>query len=1047
MTDMVGIASNAVAAYQRALSTVSNNIANVSTEGYSRQTLALQANPVTKVGSLYMGTGVMVDRVQRQYDAFAEANLRNSNSDLASQEPMVSYANRVVDIMGGQTMGLTSALDQFFATARNLSADPASSVARSSFVRDAQGLASRLGELSGQLDLVQNETAQAVTSNVNQMNSIIKQLAEVNGQLTANRTANAQPSALLDQRDQLLKDLSGFAHVNTSFTENGTVQVSLGPTINKDVVVDGQKAYIIGADFNAASPEKASLVLDPYGKPSPLSGISSGSLAGLMTFREQVLGSTRTALDTLASTLVREINAVHQQGVDGYGNAAGALFTIDPAATSVAAGVKVAFDDPMRVAAAAQFRVTEGANNVGGADASISYVEPPPPPQPGVPSTDTPPPGPAPLNIALVNNDHPSAARAVIVSASVPVAGIATVANGMQDVSIFLDDVQPGQQLQVLTRDGRQLIGSSMAADTTLLGQLISTDNGFAAGAGYSDAYLNVSGTAAYKDMTVFYGAQAKVQQQPIYNSKDQIVGSKAFPALLQGSRLQAASTGVGTKALVLNGVALGALDDPDTGTTLQAGAVAAWINAKSSQTGVTATASNEIRLDEAQLKYGFPLIINGTSVDISTVTSMRSLANAINASSAAHVSARISPDGQQLVITNAAGYEGNDIAVAATSSASSSAANALGVTSGIFHGQVSLTQPLADFVTIPASKINYSKSLFVNGKSITTSASTNTTTINSDGSYTKTTGVSTTLNLANAINATSGTNVIARVGSNGDLILSNRVGFEGADLTISATLNPSSKEANALGLLGPLKATSNETSNTSPIQLGFGKDGTPADLAKLGFRTGAYVSGAVKDDLLVFVTGAGKASVSASYSGEPVNAKQALRAQPMTITFTSDTSYKITDNLTGTIVAKRTFDPTVLDPAITYQGLQLKMTSPPKSGDTFALDGNSDGTGNNDNMLAIAALEREAVIGSKTLTNAYIDHVNEMGNIARQATIAKTALTVVHDQAVATHDQITGVSLDQEAADLIRYQQAYQASAKILQVASQLFDSILQVR
>ena len=115
------------------------------------------------------------------------------------------------------------------------------------------------------------------------------------------------------------------------------------------------------------------------------------------------------------------------------------------------------------------------------------------------------------MNIALVNNDHPSAARAVNVSASVPMAGIATVANGMQDVSIFLDDVQAGQQLQVLTRDGRQLIGSAMAADTTLLGQLMTTDNGFAAGATYSDAYLNVSGTAAYKDMTVFYGAQAQV--------------------------------------------------------------------------------------------------------------------------------------------------------------------------------------------------------------------------------------------------------------------------------------------------------------------------------------------------------------------------------------------------------------------------------------------------------------------------------------------------------------------------------------------------------
>ena len=937
MTDMVGIASNAVAAYQRALGTVSNNIANVATDGYSRQTLTLQANPVTKVGSIYMGTGVMVDRIQRQYDAFAEANLRNSNSDLASQEPMVSYANRVVDIMGGQTMGLTSALDQFFSTARNLSADPASSVARSSFVRDAQGLASRLGELSSQLDLVQEETAQAVTSNVNQMNSIIKQLAQVNSQLTANRTANAQPSALLDQRDQLLKDLSEFAHINTSFTENGTVQVSLGPTINKDIVVDGQKAYSIGADFNAASPEKASLVLDPYGKPSPLNGISSGSLAGLMTFREQVLGSTRSALDTLASTLVREINAVHQQGVDGYGNAAGALFTIDPAATSVAAGVKVAFEDPMRVAAAAQFRVIEGSNNVGGADASISYIEPPPPPQPGVTPTGTPPPGPAPLNIALVNNDHPSAARAVNVSASVPLAGIASVANGMQDVSIFLDDVQAGQQLQVLTRDGRQLIGSSMAADSTLQGQLLTTDNGFAAGATYSAAYLNVKGgTSAYKDMTVFYGAQAQVQQQPIYNSKDQVSGSKAFPALLQGGRLQASSTGVGADVLELNGIALGALANPASGTTLQAGAVANWINLKTAETGVTATASNEIRLDETQLKYGFPLIINGTSVDVSTVTSMRSLANAINASSAAQVSARISPDGQQLVITNASGFAGNDITIAATGSEGSSAANALGVTSGTFRGQVSLTQPLK-----------------------------------------------------NAL---------------------------GADIT-------------------------------KPIQLGFGTSGTPSDLAKLGFRTGAYISGEAKDDLLVFVTGAGKASVSASYAGQPVNAKQSLRAQPMTVTFTDDTHYKITDNLTDTIVAERALVAGQLDPAISYQGLQLSFTSSPKSGDTFKLDGNSDGTGNNDNMLAIAALERKAVIGSKTLTNAYIDHVNEMGNIARQATIAKTALTVVHEQAVTTHDQITGVSLDQEAADLIRFQQAYQASAKILQVASQLFDSILQVR
>ena len=109
-------------------------------------------------------------------------------------------------------------------------------------------------------------------------------------------------------------------------------------------------------------------------------------------------------------------------------------------------------------------------------------------------------------------------------------------------------------------------------------------------------------------------------------------------------------------------------------------------------------------------------------------------------------------------------------------------------------------------------------------------------------------------------------------------------------------------------------------------------------------------------------------------------------------------------------------------------------------------LDGNRDGIGNNDNMLQLVALEKKALVGNKTLANAYIDHINEMGNIATAATIAQTALTVVHDQAVGARDDLAGVSLDKEATDLIRYQQAYQAAAKSLQIASQLFDSVLQI-
>ena len=113
MSDLLSISSTAVMAYQRALGTVSNNIANVGTEGYSRQDIALNANTPTKQGTVYIGNGVVFEGVKRQVDSFVQSNLRNSQSDVTMQEPMVSYTNRVVDIMGSESTGLTRPLTSF----------------------------------------------------------------------------------------------------------------------------------------------------------------------------------------------------------------------------------------------------------------------------------------------------------------------------------------------------------------------------------------------------------------------------------------------------------------------------------------------------------------------------------------------------------------------------------------------------------------------------------------------------------------------------------------------------------------------------------------------------------------------------------------------------------------------------------------------------------------------------------------------------------------------------------------------------------------------
>ena len=100
MSDLLSIGSSGVTAYQRALATVSNNIANVNTEGYTRQDVSLNSNEPREIGGGFIGTGARFDQVRRQYDAFVESNLRNSNSELQSQEPLLSYVNRLIDVMG-----------------------------------------------------------------------------------------------------------------------------------------------------------------------------------------------------------------------------------------------------------------------------------------------------------------------------------------------------------------------------------------------------------------------------------------------------------------------------------------------------------------------------------------------------------------------------------------------------------------------------------------------------------------------------------------------------------------------------------------------------------------------------------------------------------------------------------------------------------------------------------------------------------------------------------------------------------------------------------
>jgi flagellar hook-associated protein FlgK len=936
MSDLLGISSTAVAAYQRALGTVSNNIANVSTEGYSRQTSTLAQSAPSKQANMFLGTGVLFTSVKRAFDTFAESNLRNSNTDLSTQTPMVEYTQRVMDIMGDDSVGLSSALDTFFESARSLSVDPASGVMRTSFLRSTEGVGSRFAELSGQLNLVADETRQALESASGQLNTLTEQLSLVNQQLTKGTSEDSQPPELLDRRDLLLRQMSEYSRIKTSFTSNGMVSVSLGTTMKQSLVVDGIKSRPVGMDPNSNS--KLDMVIDPYGKTEPLSGASGGTFGGLNTFISQVLEPAQKNLDFLAQSFVDEVNKVQKNGIDGYGNMGQPLMKIDVTAVSKAQGIGIVLSDPMRVATGALFRVTSNNDNASDVKAKVAYT--PPPASLGV------------SNTKLINNPFTSTPVPIEVGGGRLYAPVTTLAAGMENPVIYLDNAKPGQQLQLLTRDGRQLIGSQMSIDEKY--QVLTKENGFSEPVTFSDAYLNKSGPNGYLNTNVFYGAKGSVVYAQQFDRLGQPAAPTPTPAKLETAHIQQLQAGITGLTLIANG-AIKLNNNPlgplvlEARETLTPQKVAAWLQkglVDNKISDMRVEVYNQIRFNAAALDYRKPLSING--INIGTVNQNAKVAN--------------------------------------------------------------------EYLDMPSMV-----------KAIQSAQDT--------------------------------TGVTARIADNGDLILENALGREGETITLGPKdVNGQSSNAFNLNLTGSNGVIQGQVRLTrtlgdpakSDIRLSFGTTpnvGSPFDLSIVGLRTAAYIEGKVPDDLQVFVTGEGKASVAASFTGQPTDPQQKLRAQNLVVIFDAADHYTIKDGATGTVLAERKYDNTILNPVVNYQGLAVKFTRAPDVGDVFAVDGNRDGLGNNENMLVMADLARKGVIGNKSFSDSYIDQVNTVGNAAQQAKITQQALTVVNAQAKQSRDKVSGVNLDDEAADLIRFQQAYQAAAKSLQISGQLFDSIVQIR
>ena len=316
---------------QKAIEITGLNIANVNTEGYSRQTPYLTPYPALNFGDFFIGTGVQVGSVQRSHDVFLDGQIKDKSSEVGLESSMTSPLAELERTIGIGDGSLSDEFDQFFDSWRQLSTNPGGEVER-------QAVLQRGELISNSFVNVYNETQQnvkninnTIVSKIDGVNLRLDEIAQLNNRISAIEMSGQEANSDRDRRDLLLKDLSESIGARSFETSNGTVSVQLS---NGMPLVEGNKATHIVSVYSGTD---VNLELDFGTTNIPLDRTAlGGEFRGLYEMRDVTIPDVINRLDQLAYTFATEVNTQHQAGTDLDGNP-GVDFFVQPAAVTDAA--------------------------------------------------------------------------------------------------------------------------------------------------------------------------------------------------------------------------------------------------------------------------------------------------------------------------------------------------------------------------------------------------------------------------------------------------------------------------------------------------------------------------------------------------------------------------------------------------------------------------------------------------------------------------------------------------------------------------------------
>ena len=327
MSDSLSIGTSALSALQRAISTTGHNIANVNTEGYSKQSVIFGARPPQDIGVGYLGSGTQIESIDRAFNQFLTADVQTRTASNSFFQLYSTTAGRLDELLADPSTSLSEAMDQFFAAAEAVSNSPTSLPERQVMLSEAETLVQRFQYVVGRVDDVATELNSRIETSVAEINQLSENIAVLNREI-ANATARGTgvPNDLLDQRDLLVTRLSGLVKTSTQPQEDGALNVFIGR---------GQP-LIIGANAETLATEqdpqlsgtlRVTLTAGPSISADVSNFLTGGELGAALTAADELIEPTRRELNLLAAGFAETFNAVQEGGDDLTGTDGVPMFT------------------------------------------------------------------------------------------------------------------------------------------------------------------------------------------------------------------------------------------------------------------------------------------------------------------------------------------------------------------------------------------------------------------------------------------------------------------------------------------------------------------------------------------------------------------------------------------------------------------------------------------------------------------------------------------------------------------------------------------------